>query len=900
MVAVVLVVMAGVVQAGEPGRSFSVEGAPPSSLAAESRVVVPVRVRNEGAMPWPVGRSIRLSYHWLAEDGAPVIWDGIRTAMPLPVGAGECAEVRAQVRAPGRPGRYLFQWDVVEEHVCWFSRRMREPPPAFGVEVRPAVKVAFTARSRMLPVMLAGGRRTVEVTLHNRGGEAWEAGRPIRLAYHWLGRDGRPVVWDGLRTAIPLPVPAGGTVRLRARIKAPEAAGLLRLQWDVVEEGVRWFSEGMQRPPPASRILVLPDWPLANCALAGWALAWLALVRRREGGVVGVLALGDVAWLVTSLAVKQAWVLSQGRFVPWVGTPLTAVSFLFLVAIVLLLLPQRFRPWASWSVGVLVTLMLWGDALYVRYFQDLPSFALMAAAGQTGQVTGSIRALVHPWDPWVLLDLLPALALARRLVSLRPARRLIWAARVVCVLALLPALAWMGRSTVAVKGRDVQRFSSLQLAQRVGVVGYHLVDGWGRVKDAMWGMTVTRREEMRVLELLERRRELRAGSGAAFGAASGANVILLQVESLQGFLIGYTVNGREVTPTLNRLAREGVYLSQCTDQTAYGRTSDAELLSQTSLLPASHGAACFRHGDNGFVSLAGVLAEQGYTTLSAVPFLGRFWNRRVTHPAFGFTTTLFDRDFRRGRVIGWGLNDRDFLAQMVPRLEGLRRPFLAYLITLSLHHPFEGFPRELEELDVGEYAGTPFGGYLHAMHYFDTALEAFLEALRRDGLLDDTVLVIWGDHDAGFPWDARHAAAIGIPSRELVWYLEDRVPVIFSVPPKAGIGGLRIERPAGLWDVPPTVAALLGVDPAPLPWLGRNLAAGADAGPVVRPGGSWIGPRLLWTGSARQRCYDWRSGREVPAGQCTEGNREAGTIAEAGDLILKGDLQGELRRELSR
>ena len=69
--------------------------------------------------------------------------------------------------------------------------------------------------------------------------------------------------------------------------------------------------------------------------------------------------------------------------------------------------------------------------------------------------------------------------------------------------------------------------------------------------------------------------------------------------------------------------------------------------------------------------------------------------------------------------IGWGLNDHDFLQQMVPRLEQLPRPFAAWLITLSLHHPFESFPDAHKVLKLGALEGTSFGNYLHTMRFFD-------------------------------------------------------------------------------------------------------------------------------------------------------------------------------------
>src|SRR4029078_9576254 len=209
------------------------------------------------------------------------------------------------------------------------------------------------------------------------------------------------------------------------------------------------------------------------------------------------------------------------------------------------------------------------------------------------------------------------------------------------------------------------------------------------------------------------------------------------------------------------------------DQRRHGRPSDAESTTLTSLLPLDHVAVAFRFPGNHYAALPRVLTEHGYTTLSAVAFEPGVWNRQVMHPAYGFQTSLFESDFTMTEQIGWGLNDRDFLQQMVPRLEHLPRPFAAWLITLSLHHPYDGFPANHRVLKLGALENTPFGNYLHTMRFFDQALEDFKTALARGGLLDDTVLVVFGDHDAGFPRDRVRAKDIGIGADEMSWALTD-------------------------------------------------------------------------------------------------------------------------------
>ena len=252
-------------------------------------------------------------------------------------------------------------------------------------------------------------------------------------------------------------------------------------------------------------------------------------------------------------------------------------------------------------------------------------------------------------------------------------------------------------------------------------------------------------------------------------------------------------------PHLRQWSEDSLRFTNVTDQTSEGRTSDAEFTTMTSLLPLDHGAVAFRFPGNHYAALPRVLTEHGYTTLSAVSFEPGFWNRQVMHPAYGFQRSLFEPDFQMTEQIGWGLNDHDFLQQMVPRLEQLRRPFAAWLITLSLHHPFESFPDKHKVLKLGALEGTSFGNYLHTMRFFDQALEDFKAALARDGLLDNSLLVVFGDHDAGFARDAALARTIGIGSGDAAWTLNDRVPLFIRAGGAGGAGaaGRRVGRCAG-------------------------------------------------------------------------------------------------------
>jgi hypothetical protein len=90
-----------------------------------------VELENAGSVSWR--GAIRLAYHWLDRLDNPIVWDGIRSALPE-LRPGERAIVEARVRGAMPPGAYRLAFDVVAEHRAWFSA-LGSPPLALDVEV---------------------------------------------------------------------------------------------------------------------------------------------------------------------------------------------------------------------------------------------------------------------------------------------------------------------------------------------------------------------------------------------------------------------------------------------------------------------------------------------------------------------------------------------------------------------------------------------------------------------------------------------------------------------------------------------------------------------------------------------------------------------------------------------
>lgn len=744
----------------------------------------------------------------------------------------------------------------------------------------------------------------MKLLVSNAGQRAWDPAR-IHVSYHWLWLIPRELIHrsrlvpyqDGIRTDLDRTVAPGASVALEGRLLPPAWPGVYWLQWDMVEEGVGWFAQLSPRQP-RTLVVVLPP--------IGWMLAPLPLLVAIGGLFSRRARYADALWCAAALAVKPLILAHEALLEPSaVAYWLIGVFALMVPLVGVVVLPRRLRPIILVVVGSFCSVLILADILYYRFFGDLLSAPVLLAAQQTGRVRQSIASLFSPGLIWLLADCVCALCLAIRMtLAPRPVasfgRRVLALATASVLLATI-GIALSPRRVLASASLD-QMFRDRSVAEQLGPFGFHLYDVWNYGQSRWLKAPLTAAQFDRVASWLAARAPLRAGIAPRFGAAQGRNLIVVQVESLQDFAVDFRIADQDVMPHLKAWTRDSLRFTNLTDQTNQGRTSDAEFTTLTSLLPLDHGAVAFRYPANRYVGLPAVLAEHGYSTSSAVAFESGFWNRGVMHPSYGFQKTFFEPDFQLTEQIGWGLNDRDFLQQMVPRLEQSRRPFAAWLITLSLHHPFEDFPDRHKVLKLGSLEGSSFGNYLHTMRFFDTALEEFKASLARDGLLDDSVIVVFGDHDAGFTRDADLSRQLGIGAGEVGWSLNDRVPLFVRVPGGA-LAGVE-PRPAGQTDLAPTLLALLGIDPAPLPYVGRNLLGAADDLPVPRPYGDWLDASHLFLSRGPESVCIAVAGRSpIPIQACADADRAATQEREFSRLVITEDLQQRLRsrlRELAR
>src|SRR5207253_433525 len=206
-----------------------------------------MNVTNTGNQPWTASGSnpVDLSYHLFDENGNPVIWDGPRIPLGGDIAVGASKQFTITYTAPSTAGTYTLVIDLVREGIAWFASLGSQPfRQSFAVSSGLIAGYGATTTPQQATI---GATLQLTTVVSNYGARTWTPGA-FALSYHIYDSGGTPVVWDGTRGRLPSSVPPLTSVTVPISVALPSGTGGYRIEWDMVQEGVAWFSQlGVQR-----------------------------------------------------------------------------------------------------------------------------------------------------------------------------------------------------------------------------------------------------------------------------------------------------------------------------------------------------------------------------------------------------------------------------------------------------------------------------------------------------------------------------------------------------------------------------------------------------------------------------------------------------------------------------
>lgn len=482
----------------------------------------------------------------------------------------------------------------------------------------------------------------------------------------------------------------------------------------------------------------------------------------------------------------------------------------------LLLLPLSWLrgrwKFAALAVPFVVAALAVANVLYFRNFGDLiPGSAYLGSSLADARVAAGALATLHACDVVPLLACLLPVAVAivkRRELARTDARRgfrvlvaggavLVWAAcyvgafRRTGIYSHTSDIGEISGKLFSSKSTDWMYFY-----ENHGFTGYAAL----AVRSAASSGILLDAEDREYV------RRYLAAKSAEFCTADSLgvrNLVFVIVESLPGRMLELP-DAPKVMPVLTSLAHSdsAVYVPRCRVLAGHGRSSDAQFIYNTGLLPLRDEALVTNYASKNYPSLAKAL---DYPSAEVIGENRRLWSHAATSESYGFDRLL------DGLADDSDDQDSIIFAEAARVAAAMEQPFYLSVASLSMHDPYDG-PRVTPSPQI---EGLPHDDdrdreYFERGHHFDASLGRFIEALRHDGLFDNTVIVIAGDHEI---------RASSVPD-----YLhDDSVPLIIVNP------GMKAARTAGVTqaDVFPTVLQLMGVPytfaGVPYTGLGRSI-----------------------------------------------------------------------------
>ena len=407
-------------------------------------------------------------------------------------------------------------------------------------------------------------------------------------------------------------------------------------------------------------------------------------------------------------------------------------------------------------------------------------------------------------------------------------------------------------------------FDRSYIVKYLGIDAYTIYDG---IKTGMTSSVRAHASSNGIDEVLDyTKKHYAEPNPETFGLAKGKNVIVLHLESFQQFLINMKVDGQEVTPFLNSIFQNQATISfdNFFHEVGQGKTSDAENMLETGTFGLPQGSLFTELGsDNVFQAAPAILGQtEGYTSAVFHGNVASFWNRDHVYKNLGYDN-FFDRSYfdESDETLGYGILDKDLFRESAQYLEHLQQPFYTKFLSVTNHTPYYTDDKNFDfpSLNTGN---STVDNYVRTTHYLDQSLEQFFTYLKKSGIYQNSIFVVYGDHFGISNTDNKDlASALGKDPD--TWDEFDnaqmqRVPLMIHMP--GYTKGTVNHEYGGEIDVLPTLLHLLGIDDKDYLHFGTDLLSSQHDQVVAFRNGNFVTPKYTVLGG---KAYNNQTGEII-------------------------------------
>lgn len=591
-------------------------------------------------------------------------------------------------------------------------------------------------------------------------------------------------------------------------------------------------------------------------------------------------------WLKTLIIYFFEFDLRTGSFIETIILLINPIGSIALFLSISLFFSKKIRKIVFMIMYILLTGILYGNILYYRFYIDFVTVPILFQFQNVGGLSQSTLELISWTDPFLFVDIIILIWLlikkTEKGLTISKRNKLSVISGSLILVLVITSCEFLENPQILKKSYDRE-----SLVKTLGSFNYHIYDILFNSKMFVQRAFADSADIKEVNQYLDSQKEDQSVKSSLNGVGKGKNIILISLESTQQFVINRKINGEEITPFLNSLIKDSLYFPNFYHQTAQGKTSDAEFMIDDGLYPLSGGSVFVRRPKNEFYALPTILKEQGYYSAVFHSNDESFWNRENMYQSLGYDK-FYSKSYYHVNVensVNYGLKDIPFFEQSIPYLKELPKPFYAKFLTLTNHFPFL-LNQEDQYLNDMEENPDLVHRYLNTIRYEDEAIKIFINGLKKQGLYDNSVIILYGDHygiSRSYYKELENVLGKEITPVDQVEL--QKVPLIIHIP---GQGAQVIKTIGGQTDIRQTILDLQGIQPKKKAIdFGHSLISDKKNNMVIFRDGSFVTEKYTYI---ENTCFSKSSGVKVKMSKCTPYFERVQKELNYSDNVIFGDL----------